>query len=89
MKIGTKNNKMLDFDGDNFVPNIFFKLIYKIIVRLFFYRQGGRGQERDERDWRETLSTKYWMSPDPFAELRTPGKAVTDSMGEADLNVLY
>lgn len=29
------------------------------------------------------------MLPDPFAELRTPGKAVTDLMGEANLNVLY
>lgn len=88
MKIGTKNNKMLDFDGDNFIPNIFSNWYIKLLFNIF-YRQGGRGQERDERDWRETLSTKYWMSPDPFAELRTPGKAVTDSMEEADLNVLY
>ena len=58
MKIGTKNNKMLDFDGDNFIPNIFSNWFTKLLFD-FFYRRGGRGQERDERDWRETLSTKY------------------------------
>lgn len=37
----------------------FFQTGIQNYCSIFFYRQGGRGQEKDERDWRETLSTKY------------------------------
>lgn len=50
MKIGTKNNKMLDFDGDNFIPNIFFQTGIQNYCSIFFIDK----EEEGKRGMRET-----------------------------------